>query len=84
MICSRRCCADFEVRFKTNAVDLNVAGLEFLDEIVGCGCFVARVLKTIVIIVELYVRVSLFYGFLGELVGEEEILGADCVIPLGD
>jgi hypothetical protein len=28
--------------------------------------------------------VSLFYGFLGELVGEEEILGADCVIPLGD
>jgi hypothetical protein len=26
--------------------------------------------------------VSLFYGFLGELVGEEEILGADCVIPL--
>jgi hypothetical protein len=70
------------VRFKTNAVDLNVAGLEFLDEIVGCGCLVARILKTVVVIVELYVRVSLFYGFLGELVGEEEILGADCVIPL--
>lgn len=84
LISSRRCCADLEMGFKANTVDLNVACLEFLDEIVGRGCFVARVLKTVVVIVELYVCMSLFYGFLGELVGEEEILGTDCVIPLGD
>jgi hypothetical protein len=61
---------------------LDLPGLQFFDQVVGSCCLGARALEPVVIVVELDIFASLLYGFLGELEGEEEILGPDGVIPL--
>ena len=56
--------------------------MQLFDEVVGCGCLGTGVLETVVVVVKLDVFSCLFDGFLGELEGEVEILGPDCVVPL--
>jgi hypothetical protein len=45
------CSTHFEVRFETNAVDLDVSRLKFFDEVVGGGCLAAGRLETVVVVI---------------------------------
>jgi hypothetical protein len=56
--------------------------LQFFDEVVGSCCLDTGVLEPVVVVVELDVFSCLLDGFLGELIGEEEIFGSNCVVPL--
>lgn len=70
------------MRFQADTVDLDLAGLKLFDQVVGGRCLRARVLDPVVVVIELDVFSCLLDGFLGELEGEEEVLRADCVVPL--
>jgi hypothetical protein len=61
---------------------LDLPGLQFFDQVVGRCCLGTRVLEPVIVVVELDIFASLLYGFLGELKGEEEILGPDGIVPL--
>ena len=56
--------------------------MQLFDEVVGGGCLGAGVLEPVVVVVELNVFPCLLDSLLSELESEEEIFGADCVVPL--
>jgi hypothetical protein len=54
------------VGLETDAVDLNIAGFEALDEVKCCGCFCTRVFDVIAVVVEFDVWVVEDGGFEGD------------------
>lgn len=70
-----------KMRLEAHAIDLNPTSLKLRDELLGYRGFVAGVLNVVIVVVQLHAQVIVGDGLRGGLKGEEEVLGANGVVP---